>query len=51
MRVVSDIKGHSHRVTIPAHRSLKVGTLAAIVTDVAGYLEVDREGFSEELFG
>jgi predicted RNA binding protein YcfA (HicA-like mRNA interferase family) len=40
-----------HHVTIPAHSSLKVGTLAAIVGDVADHLKTDREELLKRLFG
>ena len=43
-------QGTSH-ITIPAHRSLKVGLLAAIITEVASQLGRDREELAEELFG
>jgi predicted RNA binding protein YcfA (HicA-like mRNA interferase family) len=32
-----------HHVTIPLHDPLKVGTLAAILGDVAQHLEMDRD--------
>ena len=32
-----------HHVTIPAHESLKVGTLSSILGDVAAHLQIDRE--------
>ncbi|HLE80786.1 MAG TPA: type II toxin-antitoxin system HicA family toxin [Dehalococcoidia bacterium] len=51
LRLVSSIKGGEHRITIPLHKDLRVGTLSAILTDVAAYLELDREVLSEELFG
>jgi predicted RNA binding protein YcfA (HicA-like mRNA interferase family) len=51
MRLTSTLKGAEHHVTIPAHGALKVGTLSAIVRDIAAYLEMDRETLMEELFG
>jgi predicted RNA binding protein YcfA (HicA-like mRNA interferase family) len=39
-----------HNVTIPAHDPLKIGTLAAILGDVATHLKTDREGLLERLF-
>ena len=50
LRLTSSRTGHDHHVTIPAHRNLKVGTLASILTDVARYLEMDKARLSEELF-
>jgi len=40
-----------HHITIPAHDPLKVGTLAAILGDVADHLRLDREQLIERLFG
>lgn len=42
MRVAIEVP-RPHRVTIPRHDSLRIGTLAAILDDVAGFLEVTRE--------
>ena len=50
VRLESSVKGHSHRITIPLHRNLRVGTLGGIVTEIANYLEIDRDAFSEALF-
>ena len=51
IRATSKLKGREHHVTIPAHKQLKVGTLAEILGDVAAYLEISREKMAEELFG
>lgn len=40
-----------HHVTIPAHDPLKVGTLAALLGDVAEHLRLDREELLQKLFG
>lgn len=40
-----------HHVTIPAHDSLKVGTLAAILGGVAAHLQIDRDELVRRLFG
>lgn len=40
-----------HHVTIPAHSPLKVGTLAAILGDVAAHLRIDRDELLKRLFG
>jgi predicted RNA binding protein YcfA (HicA-like mRNA interferase family) len=39
-----------HHVTIPDHDPLKVGTLAAILADVAAHHELDRETLLKRLF-
>ena len=49
MRLVSSIKGSEHRITIPKHKPLKVGTLSNILKEIAAYLEVDRQRLIEEL--
>jgi len=41
----------AHHVTIPAHSPLKVGTLAAILADVASHLKIDRDELLKRLFG
>jgi len=50
LRLTSSIRGRQHHVTIPRHGALRVGTLAAILADVATYLERDRWEIAEELF-
>ena len=40
-----------HHVTIPAHDPLKVGTLAAILADVAAHQEISRDELLDRLFG
>jgi hypothetical protein len=48
--VTSAVKGTEHHVTIPAHKELKIGTLAEILGDVARYLEMERNELAEKLF-
>ncbi len=43
MRLSSNLKAHQHHITIPAHDSLKIGTISQILNDVAGYFELSRE--------
>jgi len=43
--------GGQHHVTVPAHRPLKVGTLAAILDDVARHHGLSRSEVLETLFG
>ena len=40
-----------HHVTVPAHDPLKVGTLAAVLCEVATHLQVDRQELAKRLFG
>ncbi len=39
-----------HHVTVPMHDSLKVGTLAGILNDVAGHLKISRDQLQARLF-
>ena len=40
-----------HHVTIPLHGSLRVGTLSAVLSDVAEHLGIPRQTLVETLFG
>ena len=40
-----------HSVTVPVHRDLRIGTLDAIMTDVAGHLGIPKSTVREQLFG
>jgi predicted RNA binding protein YcfA (HicA-like mRNA interferase family) len=44
-------EGGQHHVTIPAHDPLKVGTLAAVLGDVAEHFEISRDELLRRLFG
>ena len=48
--VTSSFRGTEHYVTIPAHRQLRIGTLAQILGDIAAYLDLTREQLAEKLF-
>ena len=50
-RLTSTAKGNEHHVTVPLHRSLRVGTLSGMLADVAFYLEMGKEQLATELFG
>jgi predicted RNA binding protein YcfA (HicA-like mRNA interferase family) len=50
LRLTSSIKGKEHRLTLPNHRPLKVGTLSAILSDVASYLEMNKQELIAQLF-
>jgi predicted RNA binding protein YcfA (HicA-like mRNA interferase family) len=39
-----------HSLTIPAHRPLKVGTLSAVLSDIAKHLEIDKQELIGRLF-
>jgi predicted RNA binding protein YcfA (HicA-like mRNA interferase family) len=51
IRLMSKYRGTEHHVTIPAHDSLRVGTLSQILGDVASYLEMERDALVRALFG
>ena len=51
MRLESDYMGYSHRVSVPDHNPMRVGTLNRILSSVADYLEVERDQLMRELFG
>lgn len=40
-----------HHLTIPQHTPLRIGTLSAILTDVAMHFDISREQVLEQLFG
>jgi len=40
-----------HHLTIPQHTSLRIGTLSAILADVATHFDITREQLQEQLFG
>ena len=50
MRLTSVAKSRQHHITIPAHDPLKIGTLSQIISDVAQYLELDRDQLMKTLF-
>ena len=39
-----------HNLTTPIHRPLKVGTLSAVLSDVAQYLGMDKQEVIRQLF-
>jgi len=51
IRLASNVRGSDHHVTIPAHKTLAIGTLAGILADVADYLQTSRSDLERELFG
>jgi len=51
MRLTSTTQGRQHHVTIPQHRTLRVGTLRSILGDVASSLDKSVQELQDELFG
>jgi predicted RNA binding protein YcfA (HicA-like mRNA interferase family) len=50
IRLTTTFKGSEHHLTVPAHNPLKIGTLNNIITDVATYLEMDKQTVIKQLF-
>ncbi len=50
IRLTSSLKGGEHHITIPAQKSLKVGTLSNIIGDIAEYLEIEKKDLLAKLF-
>ena len=48
IRLTTSLKGE-HHITIPNHRPLKIGTLNAILSDVAEHLKISRGEILEKL--
>ena len=44
-------QGGEHHLTIPAHQALRIGTLSAILGDVADHLQRDKFQLMKELWG
>jgi hypothetical protein len=49
MRLTTKIKGEFH-ITIPNHKTLKIGTINNILSDIADYLEIDKKELMKALF-
>jgi predicted RNA binding protein YcfA (HicA-like mRNA interferase family) len=50
LRLQSRLRGYAHHVTVPDHKTLRLGTLSAILSDVAEYLNIERSKLEQELF-
>lgn len=50
IRLTSTICGEEHHVTIPDHNPLRIGTLSAILGDIANYLNVSKDEIIREIF-
>ena len=50
MRLTSTSKGSEHHISIPRHKPLRVGTLSSVMSEIAGYLEIERQKLVRELF-
>jgi len=50
LRLTSTAGDSAHHLTIPVHEPLKVGTLSAVLADVAGYLGMEKQELIRQLF-
>ena len=50
LRLTTQLNGE-HHITIPKHADLRVGTLSAILTDVADHVGISRDELIANLFG
>lgn len=49
IRLTTQLNGE-HHITVPAHDPLKVGTLSAILRDVAEHFDLTRDELLSQLF-
>jgi len=49
IRLTTELNG-KHHVTIPNHDPIRVGTFAAIITDIANHFSKSKQELIEELF-
>jgi predicted RNA binding protein YcfA (HicA-like mRNA interferase family) len=49
IRLTTQLNGE-HHITVPAHNPLKVGTLSAILRDVANHFDLSRDELLSQLF-
>lgn len=50
IRLTTD-QGGQHHITIPNHDPLKIGTLSAIIADVAAHFNITKDKLMQEFFG
>ena len=51
MTVTLTAEGNEHQVTVPRHRDVRIGTLDAIIADVAAFLGLPKQAVRDTLFG
>ena len=49
MRLTTSQSGE-HHVTIPNHETIRIGTLGAILADIARHFEINRDELIKQLF-
>jgi predicted RNA binding protein YcfA (HicA-like mRNA interferase family) len=50
IRLVSTYRQIEHKITIPDHQPIKIGTLNNILHDIAEYLKISKQELVQELF-
>lgn len=50
IRIISTIKAQEHKITIPDHGEIKLGTLNNILNDIAFYLGMTKSQLIDSLF-
>jgi predicted RNA binding protein YcfA (HicA-like mRNA interferase family) len=51
LRLTSTARDSEHHITIPAHDTLRVGTLSSILGEVSRYLDLPKADLLRVLFG
>ena len=49
IRLSTELEGQ-HRITIPNHSALKIGTLSAILSDVASHFNISKDQLIQAIF-
>jgi len=47
---LTTLEGGQHHLTIPKHDPLRVGTLAAVLSDIATHFHITREELIQKIF-
>ena len=47
---LTTVQGGEHHLTIPDHPALRVGTLSAIIGEVAAHFQIEKQQVVERLF-
>ena len=50
IRLISAYKETEHKITIPNHNPIKIGTLNNILNDIAEHLKISKQNLISELF-
>ena len=50
IRLISNFKNKEHKITVPDHKEIKIGTLNNILNEIASYLGITKAELIEELF-